>query len=134
MNTTNETTQKPQTKMDIARALFAQVNARGYDLQGATQRGAFGKLAVAAGLSIHCANTYYQNLSNQARGGKLYKYNNTKAAVKAAEAQVLNDLGKHRWMIVDQDGNEVNSFESRTKAQQAAKEVNGKWADRSKAA
>ena len=128
-----------KSKMDVARELFKAVNTRGYDLQGKTQRGAFIVLAEQAGLSKHCAGTYYQNLSNQARGGKLYGYNKpakkpTKDDVKAAEAQVMTDLGKHRWMIVDQDGKEVNSFESRAKAQEAAKEVNGKWMDRTKAA
>ena len=51
-----------------------------------------------------------------------------------AEAQVLTDIGKFRWMVL-KDGVEVNSFETRTAAQNASKEVEGsKWADRTKAA
>lgn len=128
---TNEAVKNP-TKMDIARELFKTVNARGYALNGDAQRSAFAKLAADRGLSKHCANTYYQNLSNQARGQALYKYN--KKSVKQAEAQVMNDLGKHRWMTVNEAGEEVNSFPSRAVAQQSAKEGNMKWADRTKVA
>ena len=128
---------KPKSKMEIAREIFAKVNTRGFDLGGKTQRAKFIELAMEAGLSKHCAGTYCQNLSNEARGLGRYKYNKAKPSkkdVKAAEAEVLSNIGKHRWMIVDQDGKEVNSFETRAKAQEAAKEVNGKWADRSKVA
>lgn len=138
METTNNTEVKAVSKMSIARELYKQVNARGAELNGKTQRGRFIELAIAAGLSKHCAGTYYQNLSNEAGGKGLYKYNKskpTKAQVKEAEQQVLTDIGKHRWMVVDQAGKELNSFESRAKAQEAAKQVEGsKWADRTKAA
>ena len=132
----NEVAKAPKTKMSIAKELFDKVNARGFDLNGKTQRGAFLQHAVEAGLSLHCAGTYYQNLSNEARGLPRYKYNKrpTKNDVKAAEAEVLSNIGKHRWMVVDKDGKEVDSFESRAAAQKAAKEVNSKWADRTKVA
>ena len=122
-------------KMAIAKRLFDQVHARGADLNGKGQRGRFIELAQAEGLSKHCAGTYFQNLSNEARGQKRYKYNKpTKKAVAEAEAQVLSNIGKFRWMVVDQNGKELDSFESRAKAQEAAKVNDGKWADRNKAA
>ncbi len=122
-------------KMAIAKELFDQVYARGANLNGKGPRGRFIELAMEKGLSKHCAGTYFQNLSNESRGLKRYKYNKvTKKAVAAAEAQVLTDIGKFRWMVL-KDGVEVNSFETRTAAQNASKEVEGsKWADRTKAA
>ena len=123
-------------KMSIAKRLFEQVHARGADLNGKGQRGRFIELAMAEGLSKHCAGTYFQNLSNEARGQKRYKYNKpaTKKAVAEAEAQVLSDIGKFRWVVL-KDGKEVNSYETRTAAQNASKEVEGsKWADRTKSA
>lgn len=130
------------SKMSVARELFATVHAKGYDLKGRAQRANFIELAMQHGMSKNCASTYFQNISNQVnKGMKLYHYNKpkkvTKAVVKAAESQVLlmlPHLAKQRWMAVDQNGQEVNNFASRTQAQDFAK-VNGyKWADRNKAA
>jgi hypothetical protein len=131
------------SKMEQARVIFNEVFARGYDLQGKTQRAVFIERAMAEiPMSKHGAGTYYQNLSNQANGQKLYKYNKpakkkTVAEVREAEAQIvalLQHLPKERWMVVDESGQEVNNFNSRAKAMDFAK-VNGyKWADRNKAA
>lgn len=130
-------------KMELAAAIFNEVFTRGYDLQGKTQRAAFiDRAMVEIPMTKHGAGTYYQNLSNKANGQKLYKYNKTKkkttvAEVKQAEAQIialLAHLPKERWMVLDENGVEVNNFATRTKAQDFAK-VNGfKWADRQKAA
>lgn len=69
------------TKIALAQVLFAEITKAGYDLKGGTQRAEF----IARGIAEHSfspalAATYYQNLSNQANGGELYKYN--KPAVK----------------------------------------------------
>lgn len=135
---------KTESKMSKARVLFAEIHARGYNLNGKTQRAVFIERAIEEqGLSKHCASTYYQNISNHVNKGMgLYHYNKptkkvSKKDVKQAEAQVLLMLpllDKQRWMAVDENGVEVNNFATRAKAQDFAK-VNGyKCVDRNKAA
>lgn len=135
---------KQTSKMQQAIVLFNEINTRGYQLNGKTQRAVFIERAMQeVGLSKNGAATYFQNISNKVnKGMKLYHYNKpakkvTKSTVKAAEEQVLLALPlleKHRWMAIDENGVEVNSFTVRSKAQEFAK-VNGyKWADRQKTA
>jgi len=67
---------KAPSKMDICKALYAEVFAPGYDLGGKSQRAVFIKRAQEEkGMTKNGANTYYQNISNATRGKGLYKYN-----------------------------------------------------------
>lgn len=139
------------SKMAQARVIYNEIHTPGYKLDGQTQRAAFIARAQAeikgkdgvVNCSKHCAGTYYQNISDHVNKGKsLYHRNKpakkpTKKSVAAAEAQVLLSLphlAKERWMVLDENGVEVNNFKSRSEAQNAAKVNGGKWADRSKAA
>lgn len=144
-DTTNVVEIKKVTKMDQCREIYKRVWTRGFALNGKTQRGAFIELVVKElGASKHLAGTYYQNLSNQAAGQPLYKYNKNKPKVKQVTKQAVADLEqamllalphqpKERWMVID-NGVEVHNFSSRAKAQEFAK-VNGlEWKDRSKVA
>ncbi|MNI48293.1 hypothetical protein D3C73_1028510 [compost metagenome] len=91
----------------------------------------------------HGAGTYFQNLTNLAAGQPLYKYNKTKPKAKVTKADVatmeaqlllLTHQAAERWMVVNEAGQEVNNFKTRSEAQNFAK-VNGlKVADRNKAA
>lgn len=139
------------SKMDQARVIYNEIHTQGYNLNGKTQRATFIARAQAeitdkngvVACSKHCAGTYYQNLSDHINKGKgLYHRNKpskkpSKKSVADAEAAVLLSLphlAKERWMVVNEIGEEVNNFKSRSEAQAAAK-VNGfKWADRNKAA
>ena len=107
------------SKMNKAKAIFNQV----------ATRKEFMEQALEQGLSKHCANTYYQNIKNEAKGESLYKYNKNvvKAEVKIEqEYQPVN-----RWLVV-KEGKPVACFPSRQKAQDHAK-LNGlKWKDASK--
>lgn len=137
-------TKATTSKMQLAIALFNEIHARGYKLEGRTQRAVFIDRAInEIEMTKNGASTYYQNISNKVnKGMSLYKYNKpakkvNKKTVKAAEAQVLAllpKLNEHRWYVVNENGVEVNCFEVRAKAQAFAK-VNGfKWQDRNKAA
>lgn len=139
------------SKMDQARVIYNEIHTQGYNLNGKTQRATFIARAQAeitdkngvVACSKHCAGTYYQNLSDHINKGKgLYHRNKptkkaTKKSVADAEAAVLLSLpylAKERWMVVNETGDEVNNFKSRSEAQAAAK-VNGfKWVDRNKKA
>lgn len=129
-------------KMALCKPIFDQVFSAGYDLGGKTQRHNFIARAIAeVNCTQHGAASYYQNLSNAAKGESLYKYNKSKpkakkADVKEMEAKVNEVVAeaKHRWMAVNETGVEVNSFKSRDEAQKFAKSNNLKWADRNKAA
>lgn len=140
------------SKMAQARVIYNEIHAQGYNLGGKTQRAVFLARAQAeivdpktgvVACSKNCAGTYYQNISDHVNKGKgLYHRNKpakkvTKQSVADAEASVLlalPHLDKDRWMVVNENGVEVNNFKSRTQAQDFAK-VNGfKWADRNKAA
>lgn len=136
---------KPVSKMSQARVIFDQVFTRGYDLNGKTQRSVFIERCMnEIGMTKNGASTYYQNISNQVnKGMKLYAYNKpstkkkvTKQEVVQAEQKLLALplLSKERWMVVDEKGQEVNCFSSRTKAQTFAKDNGMKWLDRNKVA
>lgn len=122
------------SKMNQAEVVFQQVSAEGFDLQGKTVRAAFVEKAMAeVGLSKAGASTYYQNLRNKHVNGKnLYEYNKT-AKKDVVVEEVKKYVPEHRWTLLV-DGEVVNSFPSRAKAQAAAKEVGGKWGDLNKAA
>ncbi|MNE00901.1 hypothetical protein D3C80_933250 [compost metagenome] len=132
------------TKMDRARKLFKEIFTRGYDLKGKTQRATFMERAdKELGLSKHCAGTYYQNLTNEANGKPLYKYNKTKpkkAATKAEVAEMTEQLlalthqAAERWYVTNAEGIEVHNFKTRGEAQKFAKDNDLEWKDRSKAA
>lgn len=141
---TNVTPIVKVTKMSLAKVLFDQIFTQGYQLNGKTQRAEF----IARGIAEHAftkhgAGTYFQNLTNLAKGQPLYKYNKTKpkakttkADVAAMEAQLLltHQEATERWMAVNAEGQHVSSFKTRTEAQDFAK-VNGlKVKDRTKAA
>lgn len=136
---------KPVSKMSQARVIFDQVFTRGYNLNGKTQRSVFIERCMnEIGMTKNGASTYYQNISNQVnKGMKLYAYNKpstkkkvTKQEVVQAEQKLLALplLSKERWMVVDEKGQEVNCFSSRTKAQTFAKDNGMKWLDRNKVA
>lgn len=74
---TNAATETKQpSKMDQCKALYDEVFAPGYDLEGKSQRAVFIKRAIdELGMTKNGANTYYQNISNAKRGQPLYKYN-----------------------------------------------------------
>lgn len=81
---------KAPSKMARCKVLYDEVFAPGYVLNGETQRAVFIKRAMAElEMSKHGANTYYQNLSNDARGLGKYKYNKYqgKAGSKAETAK-----------------------------------------------
>lgn len=131
-------------KMSLAKVLFAEIFTPGYQLNGKTQRAEF----IARGMAEHAftkhgAGTYFQNLTNLAKGLPLYKYNKTKPKAKTTKADVvameaqlllLTHQAAERWMAVNEEGQEVNNFKTRSEAQDFAK-VNGlKVKDRNKAA
>lgn len=129
---------KAPSKMEAARVIFKQIFTRGYKLpEGKTQRAHFIQRAMnEIPMSQHGAATYYQNLSNEANGQSTYKYNKPSKKSKKTVAKVeqvvlaLAHQATERWMAVNENGYEVNSFPSRAKAQEFAK-VNGlKWKDR----
>lgn len=134
------------TKMSLGKILFDQIFTKGYDLKGKTQRAEFIERGMKEhGFTKHGAGTYFQNLSNLAKGEPLYKYNKskpkakpttTKSDVAAMEGQLLalTHQASERWMAVNEEGVEINNFKTRTEAQNFAK-VNGlKVKDRTKAA
>lgn len=138
------TAQAKVTKMDLARKLYKEIFTRGYDLKGKTQRATFMERAdKELGLSKHCAGTYYQNLTNEANGKPLYKYNKTypkksttKADVKTMTDQLLalTHQAAERWYCVNVEGVEVHNFKTRGEAQKFAKDNGLDWKDRNKAA
>lgn len=80
---------KPLSKMDICTKIYNEVFAPGYDLKGKGQRANFiARAKDEAAMSQSGANTYYQNLSNAARGLGKYKYNKyeSKKGSKASTA------------------------------------------------
>ncbi len=141
---------KAPTKMELAKKLYDEIYGAGYDLEGKSQRQVFIARAQAEiGLTKAGANTYFQNLSNEARGQGRYKYNTyeakpkaegtaggseadlpgskapTKAAVRKAEAQVTADLTK-RWVVWNTKKDmAVNSFGTKKAADEYAAQVKG---------
>lgn len=138
------TAQAKVTKVDLARNLYKEIFTRGYDLKGKTQRATFMERAdKELGLSKHCAGTYYQNLTNEANGKPLYKYNKpakkkaaTKAEVKEMTEQLLalTHQASERWFVTNAEGVEVHNFKTRGEAQKFAKDNGLEWKDRTKAA
>lgn len=114
-----------QSKMQQAQAIYNEVYAKGYDLQGKSERAVFMDRVVAElGMTKHGANTYHQNLRNMNVHGKsLYEYN------KTAKKVVKDEAPEHRWYVVDESGDFLVSFPTRSKAQEHAKSVGGKWRD-----
>lgn len=142
---------KAKSKMAECKELYDEVFAKGYDLGGKSQRAVFIARAQAEkGMTKSGANTYYQNLSNAARGKPLYKYNKyvgkagsksseapkndaeagldlpgatspTKASIKAAELQAGKTTADlTQRWQVLDDGEVVNSFSTRNAAKKAA--------------
>lgn len=148
----------PMTKMDHSRILFAEIYAPGYKLkmEGAkSQRSEFVKRAMAEfGATKNGAATYFQNLSNEAKGQPLYKYSAKKKDVQTAEGQLNQttdtaaanlpkpeaadnnnsvaegEPGAFRWTCVNEADEEVASFPIRKSAQEYAKQNNLKQGDR----
>lgn len=136
-----------KSKMDHSRVLFAEIYAPGYKLkmEGAkSQRSEFVKRAMAEfGATKNGAATYFQNLSNEAKGQPLYKYTpkkkTTKAGAEQAEGQLADttaqggaaadlnnsagegEIGKFRWTCCNEAGEEVASFPVRKTADEYAK-------------
>lgn len=166
-NTAAQTTEAqapaaPMTKMDHARKLWKEIYTPGYvfKIEGAkSQRNEFIKRAIKEfGMTQNGAATYFQNLSNEAKGEPVYKYNKTKGkgttkaqtadatgtleqttgeAGKALTEQTNKDrtstegeVGKFRWMVLNEAGEELSSWATRSQATAAAKEVGATWADR----
>lgn len=135
----------PLTKMDHSRKLFAEIYTPGYKLkmEGAkSQRGEFVKRAIAEfGATKNGAATYFQNLSNEAKGQPLYKYTpkKKKADVADAEGQLKDTttqagqaadnnnsvaegaIGAFRWTVSNEAGEEVGSYPVRKTADEFAK-------------
>lgn len=137
------TAQPKVAKIVLARALFQEIFTRGYDLKGKTQRATFMERAdKELGMSKHCAGTYYQNLTNEANGKPLYKYNKpAKKKPTKAEAQEMADQllalthqAAERWYVTNTEGVEVHNFKTRGEAQKFAKDNGLEWKDRNKAA
>lgn len=73
---TTPVAEKAPSKMAKCEALYNEVFKPGYDLGGKSQRAVFIKRAMEElEMTKNGANTYYQNLSNAARGKGKYKYN-----------------------------------------------------------
>lgn len=169
MTTTNAAAQtqeqaKVMTKMDHARVLFGEIYTEGYKfkIEGAkSHRNEFIKRAIKEfGMTQAGAATYFQNLTNEAKGEPVYKYNKTKKkgtttgeagaaagalnettnqAGKALAEETNNDktesegaVGKFRWMVVNEADEELSSWPIRSTAQAEAKKIGAKFADRTK--
>lgn len=101
-NASKNTTEAPVTKkIDQAKALFDKIMDPKFVLpEGKSHRGLFMEQAMAEiGLSKSGANTYFQNLKNEAETGDRYKYapkstantsNVTRGQVKAAEGEAVD--------------------------------------------
>lgn len=145
---------KAPTKAQLAIAIFREIYAQGYKLSEGckSQRAEFIKRAQAeAGLTKHGAATYFQNFTNEAKGEGRYKYGTKKAAEAsttesasqanaAADANMgpsedsdKNEIGQHRWMVVNAAGEEIGSYPARDKAKAAAKAAGLEWKDRNDA-
>lgn len=96
-----EAVEKRPSGMDQCKAIFAEVNAEGYDLgEFKSVRQAFIKRAIhEAAMTEKGASTYWYGLKKHAEGGKLYPYaeavrkrRQAKAAQEKA-AQVFAEVG-----------------------------------------
>lgn len=133
---------KPVSKAEVAKKIFDDLHLEGADLGGKTIRACFIARAMAeAGLTKNGASTYYQNFMNESRGRKRYSYTPsrkkevaspeagadlpgvTKADVKAAEESVKSTVDTSgRWHVLNEAGEVIGSYSSRTKARNAAGE------------
>lgn len=127
------------SKVAASRVIFKEIFERGYQLNGRSQRAVFIERSMAElSVSRYCAATYFQNLSNEAAGKPLYKYNKArprrKAVVEASTSLLLlTHQARGRWMVVSKDV-EVHNFKTRGEAQKFAKDNGLEWKDRNKAA
>lgn len=92
--------EKAPSKMAKCEALYNEVFKPGYDLGGKSQRAVFIKRAMEElEMTKNGANTYYQNLSNAARGKGKYKYNKyvgkagSKAETNAKAPEAAGEAG-----------------------------------------
>lgn len=93
--TTAVVAEKAPSRMAQAKELYAEVFSKGYDLNGQSQRQNFiARSQAEIGLTPAGANTYFQNISNEAKGEGLYKYNRTPKKSDEAIAGDLPTIGK----------------------------------------
>ena len=138
--------------VEVCRELFAEVSAEGYvmRIEGAKSlRGEFIQRAITeCGMTKNGAATYYQNLKNEAAGKPLYyptkksedqpkTFVDLTSVLASAPSSNVNEAVEeavqHRWMVWNPSTNsEVASFETRSKAQEMAKNLNMVWKDRTK--
>lgn len=142
MLNTNETFEEyimntSMNKMAKAKKIYATVTAKGYNLRGSSVRAVFlNKAMKEVGLTKAGAATYYQNIRNEVVNGKsLYEYNKTAKKVTSKQEPKAEEkkayVPEFRWTVAV-DGEVVESFPSRAKAQARAKEIGGKWGDTQK--
>ena len=117
-----------QTKMAVAQELFTQIqNGEIAVTEGKSARAFFMEtLMTKVNTTLASANMYYQNIHNKfVKGESLYKYNKpTTKVAKIEEFKVTK-----RWYVIDLNGKPTADFDTRTQAQNAAKETGGKWRD-----
>lgn len=95
---------KAPSKMELARPIFKEIYAAGYKLSEGckSQRAEFIKRAQAEiGMTAKGAATYFQNLSNEAKGESLYKYNTTKKADVAGSEETTGEVAKQAIEAAD---------------------------------
>lgn len=144
-NTEAQAPAAPMSKMDHSRILFKEIYTAGYKFKIATaksQRSEFiGRAMNEFGATKAGAATYFQNLSNLAKGEPLYKYTAKKKTVPGTEGQLADttaqagkaadtdlnnsagegEIGAHRWTVSNEAGDEVASFPIRKAADEYAK-------------
>lgn len=133
---------KSTSKAELAKAIFDELHQDDADLDGLSIRACFIKRAMAeTGLTKNGASTYYQNFMNEARGKKRYSYTpsrkkaadaqaeagadlpTTKQDILDAEAAVQQTIDTNlRWHIINENGDVVGAYSSRTKARNELKD------------
>lgn len=102
---TTQTAPASAKKIDLARPIYREVTAKGYDLGEfkSARRAFIDRVGKELGMSDKAANTYFQNLKSEAETGNLYPYSTskanatpapTKAGVQAAEGTVMAQLAQ----------------------------------------
>ena len=117
------------TKMSVAKELFVQIQNGEIAVEaGQSARSVFmQKLLTMVDTTAASANMYFQNIHNAfVKGESLYKYN---TQPKTAKVKVEEFKVTKRWYVIDVNGKPTADFDTRTQAQNAAKETNGKWRD-----
>lgn len=146
-----------------SKRIFDEIMSADYKLPEGRKkhRGHFIDRAVAeAGMTARGAGTYFTNFTNEAKGLPRYFSSYSAERKKAILSQMQNPLIElddevvatapviesvkvaevaeevvgERWMVLNEDGSEHSSFSTRAGAMMAARELNLKWADRTKAA